>query len=160
METIEKWMPYFKTSFLVNEDLKEIHRKLEAAKKEIGLGLIKGSAFSFTRIMGRSNAYRIIGKIVPAENGYEISYYIRFHRIIQVLWLIGIPLNLCVFFFGDQFRIFKDWGFPWALELFMQTFFMVVMIWFLYWVIRLEMSATDNRIRDKFGRKKREVSLP
>ncbi len=150
MTELERWLPHHQSTFLVTTSLEEIHRKLETVKKEIGEGSIRKSEFFFTRVLRPSanNVYRIIGKIEPEGTGYRISYYIRrLHRIIQVLYVVGIPLNFGMFFIHEEYRL----GIPSEYPLVIYALIVLFAIGVVNWMFNHLMSRSDQVIRKAFG---------
>ncbi|PHN04722.1 hypothetical protein [Flavilitoribacter nigricans] len=95
--TLKDLLPSMQNSFRTDLNPEEIRERFETARRLIGRGRINGSQFSLTRIRNRSAAYRIIGKLESTSTGYRISYDIRLHFALQLVFFLALPVNLLIF---------------------------------------------------------------
>lgn len=152
---IEQFIPQVRTTFRVEENLEEIHQKLKLVTESIGLSHIKAEQFYFTRLKNRSNAYRIIGELNKGGADYEISYHIRLHRIVQLVYWLSIPLSLILFFVSGK-EMFSDLlnitDASLAVRLGAHLFILLTGFIGIAFMIQKDMNQSDEVIKEVFGK--------
>ena len=160
---LERFIPHIRNSFRTTRTLEEVDKNLQNASKELGYATIEYPHFNiFPKDSSDSGIY-IDGEIKALSEGFEISYDIRMHPILTMLYWVTVPLLFVLFFVDDNFKTFDQLlgieSESMALRLvgLLLTILIPLIAWYL--IFQLRMNDFDKVIQKAFGKQPKSKAI-